>query len=357
VRTVHNFMFVYFIFFSLFISLHFLSYLFLACESHEECRKKQIGDDVFCLSLSCDSLNVEDVAEMSLQCDLNSDRCAILNGVCGDNPCVSGVGGGCAWGCKKSGETCITDGCAAHDVRGGDGSSCLSDVANKCIYANNRCEVDPCSFHADVSSCVNDMVHRCVYDGLTCSQGTCEAFSTDLNLCGTNSRCVVISGTCHENPCGVNSCDENVCIMSSGASCTLDPCVAYLPTDAYCGSVDGCVVRVSGANRMCISGDCGSLLSRESCDINGKCVYSKNACSVDSCQGLNSADCRMNTLCYSDSYNNCVFDLCSEGSGLGDKGAVCISEATCGYEPSDDTCKIVTSQFTEVIVGSISGVV
>jgi hypothetical protein len=62
-------------------------------------------------------------------------------------------------------------------------------------------------------------------------------------------------------------------------------------------------------------------------------------------------------LCYIDENNNCVFDVCSEGSGLNDVGTVCSSLEGCGYETYDDVCKIASSKFTNINVGSIQGIV
>jgi uncharacterized protein YbaR (Trm112 family) len=36
---------------------------------------------------------------------------------------------------------------SSHDVRTGDTTACLSDVLIKCMYSNDRCEVDPRSFY------------------------------------------------------------------------------------------------------------------------------------------------------------------------------------------------------------------
>jgi hypothetical protein len=296
---------------------------------------------------------------MAMQCNLNSLKCAVLNGVCSNNPCIDSVGEVCPWGCKRSGEgVCVADVCASYDVRTGDTVACLSDEVNRCIYNNNHCEVDPCSLHGQLSECVSDIENKCVYDGRKCSQNLCEIFGNDLNLCSVNTRCAVISGKCYENPCDDESCDDNLCITTLQPSkCVIDPCASHKASDAECSIIDGCVVKVVETDRMCISGGCEDLSESESCKINGKCVFSKDMCSYDTCRGLNEDDCIGNTLCYVGRNKDCAFDLCNEGSGLNDIGSKCSSMVGCGYEEYDDTCKIATAKFTNVNAGSIHGIV
>jgi hypothetical protein len=171
-----------------------------------------------------------------------------------------------------------------------------------------------------------------------------------------NTRCVVISGECHENPCKAESCNDNLCI-SSTEGCLIDPCGFRRPTDAECGATDGCVVKSVGNNLFCKSGGCEYLKDRVNCGINGKCVYSKETCIYDSCKGLSENNCKENKICSVDSNNNCVFDLCSEGSYLSDDGIKCSSLTGCGYEKYDDICKVATSTFTDINIGSVQGVV
>jgi hypothetical protein len=330
------------------------------CKKHE-CRKHQIGDELYCQSLTCDSFNVENYGETILQCSLNNELCVMLNGICSDNPChFSTTEGQCVWGCKVDiYGNCVIDECAAHDVRSGYISECVNDENNKCIYTNNRCEVDQCSFYEEIKDCVEDVENKCVYDGISCSRGSCELFLDDLNLCDTNTRCVTISGKCYENPCNEQTCDENLCILPtiSSESCNIDPCALHLPTDIDCGSIDGCIVKTSGINRFCVSGDCSILIDNNSCKVNGKCVFMKNRCVNDPCQKISIDECNENVLCYIDTLGSCLFDDCSEGSGLDDGGDMCLSLVGCGYDTYEGICKTSTSQFGEISVGNISGIV
>jgi hypothetical protein len=156
----------------------------------------------------------------------------------------------------------------------------------------------------------------------------------------------------------LEGCDVNLCIITTEpSSCVIDPCVARKPTEAECGISESCVVKAVGTDRLCVTGVCGDLSNSVSCGMNEKCIYSKSTCSYNECRGQSESDCKANVLCYVDENNNCVFDLCSEGSGLNDAGAVCSSLEGCGYEAFDDTCKISTSKFTSVNVGSIQGIV
>jgi hypothetical protein len=335
-----------------------ITYYNIECNNHEGCLNHQIDNFLYCKSLSCDSFNGESEIEMKIQCDANSLRCAILNGVCSSNPCGGiSTNDECLWGCKRREGKCVSDVCASHDVREGDESKCINDINNKCIYKNNRCEVDPCSLHEELSNCVSDIEKRCVYDGITCSQDSCETFLYDLNLCSFNPRCVVIGGECHENPCSDKSCDENMCKATQQTSCTLDLCISHKATNFDCERLDGCVVKTSGNNNYCVSGGCADLSESLSCGMNKKCVFRKNECTYDVCQGLSQNDCKKNILCYIDDSDVCAFDLCSEGSGMNDDGVICSSLRNCGYEEFDDTCKIATSTFTHINVGSIQGIV
>jgi hypothetical protein len=67
--------------------------------------------------------------------------------------------------------------------------------------------------------------------------------------------------------------------------------------------------------------------------------------------------CKENALCFVDDTNKCVFDTCSEGSGLNDEGLKCLSLEGCGYEEYDGICKISTSKFSRISVGTIQGIV
>jgi hypothetical protein len=89
--------------------------------------------------------------------------------------------------------------------------------------------------------------------------------------------------------------------------------------------------------------------------MNGKCVYTKSKCIYDVCQGLSSNSCEENSLCQIDSFGNCGFDSCNEGSDQNDDGVMCLSLTGCGYEISDGICKVATSKFTEINVGRIQG--
>jgi hypothetical protein len=122
-------------------------------------------------------------------------------------------------------------------------------------------------------------------------------------------------------------------------------------------SIDGCVVKVVDANRLCVSGECSDLSESTNCEINKKCVYSKSRCVVDVCQGLSDTDCEKNELCYVDNTNTCIFDMCSEESGLKDSGDSCLSLTDCGYESFEDRCMVANSKFTVINVGSIQGMV
>jgi hypothetical protein len=293
-----------------------------------------------------------------LECNVNSLKCAVLNGICEENPCLNVVGDECAWGCKRSKEgTCVSDLCASHDVRDGKISSCLNDVNNKCIYSNNRCTVNPCSLHEEKVNCVKDIENKCIFDGSKCTQGSCELFLNDLNLCSENERCVVISDECHENPCNSNSCKENLCVISTTTGlCSIDGCAVHKATDSECGSYDGCVLKIDGLNEYCISGICNNLKEKMSCEANEKCLFSENVCISNVCKGINQKDCEDNMYCSFDN-NKCVFDTCSEGSKKDDEGILCSSKIGCGYESYDDTCKVANSKFTTINIGSASGIV
>jgi hypothetical protein len=292
---------------------------------------------------------------------MNNLRCAILNGACKHNPCDDvSSGEECPWGCKMNGKgICVNDACASHDLRMGDLTSCLNDVLNRCEYFNNRCEVDPCSVHEEINECVKDIKNTCVFNGVICSRNSCESFSTDLNMCSMNPRCVVINSECHENPCDENSCDVNLCVLSSKekSKCIVDPCAFHKATDIECGFQDECVVKWEKTNKYCVSGGCEELNERTSCEMNSKCIYSKNICKKDECQELNYDECEKNVLCYVDDNNNCKFESCSEGTHLNDNGEICSSFSGCGYEIFDDTCKRTTAKFTTIIVGSTQGMV
>jgi hypothetical protein len=145
--------------------------------------------------------------------------------------------------------------------------------------------------------------------------------------------------------------------MIKDQGCLTDPCISRKPTDSECGSLQGCVVKVIGDNQFCISGTCEDLTGSTNCEINGKCVSSKKACILNECKGLSEKSCMENKLCLVDNNNDCAFDLCSEGSQLDDGGVTCSSLSGCGYESYDDICKVSTSTFTDINVGSIQGVV
>jgi hypothetical protein len=142
------------------------------------------------------------------------------------------------------------------------------------------------------------------------------------------------------------------------SECVIDPCIAHKATDAECSSLDGCIVKAVGASTLCVSGGCGDISESVSCEINGKCIFLKNKCMYDTCKGLSEDDCIDNALCYVEKDKNyCVFDLCNEGSDLNDGGVVCSTLTDCGYEVSDNACKVATSKFSIISVGSTQGVV
>jgi hypothetical protein len=117
------------------------------------------------------------------------------------------------------------------------------------------------------------------------------------------------------------------------------------------------VVKAVGSNGLCVSGGCDVLTENASCGMNKKCVYSKGKCVVNVCEGSTRNDCEKKVICYIDNVGSCVFDSCTEGSGMNDKGAICSSLAGCGYEKYDDTCRIATSKFSSIVVGSVLGIV
>jgi hypothetical protein len=204
-----------------------------------------------------------------------------------------------------------------------------------------------------------DIDNMCVYNGITCAQNTCESFADDLNLCEENTRCVVISGECHENPCNNERCDPNLCLLTNGLPprCDIDPCSLHKLKE--CESSDSCVLKVGegGQGQFCKSGGCGGINEKSSCGLNKKCVYTKEVCAINVCRGLNVNSCKENAVCFVDDSNSCVFDSCSEGSGLNDEGLKCSSLEGCGYEAYDDICKVSTSKFSSISVGTIQGIV
>jgi hypothetical protein len=72
---------------------------------------------------------------------------------------------------------------------------------------------------------------------------------------------------------------------------------------------------------------------------------------------LSYEDCTENALCVAETSKSCSFDMCSEGNGMNDDGAGCLLLFGCGYEISDNTCKVATAKFGRIVVGSVLGTV
>lgn len=301
------------------------------CLTDIECEVFDDGDrcngEVRCLAGAC-ALDPSTL----IVCEPNSNACThavckpatgacllqdVVGGLCEDgDPCtVEDVcaGGGCQGQVADcdDGNPCTLDICSGDDgacvavaVDGActDGNPCTSvDLCNAgtCDGTGNTCE---CEVDADcdgfgLDKCVATYV--CESGGCTPVFGTAVTCSGDGDTACSFNQCEPNSGTCQPTVLTVGTeCDDgDICTEQESCegdgACTGQPlaCDDGNPcTDAHCDGVGGCDPQVLAdeadcddgnactTDEACISGECLSLSSACSCEVNADCPTAASLC-------------------------------------------------------------------------------